>query len=125
MISPSTRLGLLGDCTSGCDSNTAFKWKLYTKDYQWIWKEVINLPSKSDGNFFSLHYIVFYFSNFMNNAIMPLQIQFHEYWYGSITVFDQRFQIMLINCTILWSYNFLYYAFRAITATSLLWALGN
>lgn len=49
MISPSARLGLLGDCTSGCNAGTTFIWRLYTKDYQWIWKEVKKLPEYSDG----------------------------------------------------------------------------
>ncbi|XP_071129607.1 polycystin family receptor for egg jelly-like isoform X3 [Mytilus edulis] len=48
-IAPSTRLGLLGHCSTGCDSNTKYEWKIYTADHQWIWKEVLELPTHSDG----------------------------------------------------------------------------
>lgn len=64
-IAPSTRLGLLGHCSTGCDSNTKYEWKIYTADHQWIWKEVLELPTHSDGKLFCKQIIIIWMVKFL------------------------------------------------------------
>lgn len=48
LVRPSSRLSLLSSCT-GCTLNTQFQWKIYQSNYQWTWKEIIELPTYVDG----------------------------------------------------------------------------
>ncbi|XP_061175461.1 uncharacterized protein LOC133184410 [Saccostrea echinata] len=48
LVRPSSRLSLLSEC-SGCTPGTQFEWKIYQSNYQWTWKEILQLPTYVDG----------------------------------------------------------------------------